>query len=604
MNKKDNQFQSQGAKEFKIREDHNLLSRTDLNGNITYAAQAFVEVSGYSREELIGAPHSIVRHPDMPKEAFANLWQTISQGEVWVGLVKNRRKNGDYYWVRAHVTAIIEGGEILGYTSVRVKPTEQEIAAASKAYAQIKAGGNCGLRLERGSIVPTGFLALLSSLSLRTLRARVFTALGINAALFASIAAALLERKDVLVEQATGAGATQALQAPAAIDYLPLGALGVLAILSTHTILVLLRTVRSQVGTATKFAMQIAAGNLAAPRPPLSNTSFDTLTGMLAVMQRSLGNIAREMDGSLSQVRPAAEQVATGSGSLAARTEQQASALQQTAASMEEITSTVEQNADNARQAQQLADSAATEVRNSGSAMKHVVERMGSISSSSEKIAAIIKVIDGIAFQTNILALNASVEAARAGEHGRGFAVVASEVRSLATRSANAATEVRQLIEESRQQVKIGEAEVHQAERAIETVIESVLKVNDIMSEIAAASREQSVGIEQVNSAVAQMDEVTHRNAGLVLESARAAQTMNAQVADLSNAISVLRLAGQGKEQVPLASAHGQPAAHVKGREARSHLTEHAKPLSGHHLRRPAAPQAKAHETGEEWNEF
>jgi aerotaxis receptor len=597
MNKNNNPVQSLGGKEYKIREDHNLLSRTDLQGNITYAAQAFVEVSGYSREELLGAPHSIVRHPDMPREAFANLWQTISQGEVWVGLVKNRRKNGDYYWVRAHVTAIIEGGEIQGYTSVRVKPSEAEIFAAEKAYARLKAGGNPGFRLERGSIVPTGFPALLASLSLRTLRARTFTALGINAALFAGIAAALLNRQPLPVDPATGAAASQALHALTAVDYLPLGALGLLALLSTRTILVLLRTVRTQVATATKFAMQIAAGNLAAPRPPISNTSFDTLTGMLVVMQRSLGNIAREMDVSLAQVRPAAEQVASGSQSLAARTEQQASSLQQTAASMEEITSTVEQNADNARQARQLADTAATEVRQTGNSMQHVVERMKSISSSSEKIAAIIKVIDGIAFQTNILALNASVEAARAGEHGRGFAVVANEVRSLATRSADAADEVRQLIEESRRQVLSGEAEVLQAERAIEGVIESVLKVNDIMSEIAAASREQSAGIDQVNTAVAQMDEVTHRNAGLVLESARAANTMNAQVAELSNAISVLRLAGQGKEQ-----AHHRE--HGKGPEAHAHRLEQARPLSGHHQRRPAARAAQAQEAHAEWRDF
>lgn len=597
MNNNDNQARSQGGKEYKIREDHNLLSRTDLNGNITYAAQDFVEVSGYSREELLGAPHSIVRHPEMPKEAFANLWQTISQGEVWVGLVKNRRKNGDYYWVRAHVTAIIEDGEIQGYTSVRVKPTDDEIGVAEKAYARLKAQPNCGLRLERGSIVPTGFLALMASLSLRTMRARTFAVLGINTVLFGTIAAALLQRKAVPLEPGT------------TIDYLPLLALGLLAILSTRSILVLLRTVRTQVRTATKFAMQIAAGNLAAPRPPLTNTSFDILTGMLAVMQRSLGNIAREMDGSLSQVRPAAEQVATGSQSLAARTEQQAASLQETAASMEQITATVEQNAGNARQAQQLADSAATEVRNSGKAMQHVVERMGNISDSSEKIAAIIKVIDGIAFQTNILALNASVEAARAGEHGRGFAVVANEVRSLATRSADAATEVRQLIDESRQQVRSGAEEVQQAERAIGAVIESVLKVNDIMSEIAAASREQSAGIEQVNTAVAEMDEVTHRNAGLVLESARAAQTMNAQVAELSNSVSVLRLAGQGKERIatgPSRRSQGpsEPAAHVKGHEVRHTMVDQAKPLSGHHQRRPTARPAKAQDAREEWGEF
>ena len=572
---------SPAGREYRIREDHNLLSRTDLNGIITYATQSFVEVSGYSRDELLGSPHSIVRHPDMPPEAFADLWQTVTHGEVWVGLVKNRRKNGDYYWVRAHVTAIVEDGQVQGYTSVRVKPDDAEIAAAEAAYRRLRAGDSAGFRLERGRIVPSGWRALRAGLSLRTLRARSFATLGVNAALFGVLAGALLPG----AETPPGPGA-----------YLPLAALGLLAVLSTRAVLVLLRTVRTQVGTATKFAMQIAAGNLAAPRPARSNTSFDILTGMLEVMQRSLSNIVREVDGSLAQVRPAAARIASGSGSLAGRTEQQAASLQQTAASMEEITSTVEQNADNARQAQVLADDAASEVRHCGQAMQHVVERMDSISASSAKIAAIIKVIDDIAFQTNILALNASVEAARAGEHGRGFAVVANEVRSLATRSAAAADEVRQLIEESRQQVLGGEAEVQQAERTIETVVASVLRLNDIMNEIAAASREQSAGIELVNSAVAQMDDVTQRNAGLVQESAQSAQTLHAQVAELANVVGVLRLAGQGKERATVRAA--EPAVRPAIRRASGSSAPAGQPA--------AAPQRTAVQStaNEEWDEF
>ncbi len=601
--------QSTTGREYKVGEHQNLLSRTDTQGRITYAAQSFVEVSGYSREELLGAPHSIVRHPDMPKEAFANLWQTLARGEIWVGLVKNRRKNGDYYWVRAHVTPIVENGQVQGYTSVRVKPSEEEIRLAEDTYARLRAGDRRGIRLDNGRIVQTGLAARLQRLHLNSLRARILAALSINAVFLLLALGLVLWRHNALqgeLNALDGSNAAAArlldgvLQAQTGFDYLQVGVLLLTALLGAGAFAWMLRTVRGEIRRATQFAMQIAAGNLAAARDAGSRNEFATLTAMLEVMQRSLGNIATEVNASLGLVRPAAAQVAAGNDDLASRTEQQAASLQQTAASMEQITATVQQNADNARQASQLANSAAVEVRNSGAAMHQVVERMDSITASSQKIAEIVRVIDAIAFQTNILALNASVEAARAGEHGRGFAVVASEVRSLANRSAGAAAEVRQLIERSNQEVGLGAAQVRQAEQAIEAVIEAVIKVNDIMGEIASASDEQNRGIEQVNCAVAQMDEVTQRNAGLVGESARSARTLETQVGELANSIAVLRLAGQGTEGAP-AQDTPRPAHKVH------HVQPDSRPAPRVHRRHGAAqrtPPLRAPAVAEEWRSF
>lgn len=595
-------------REYKVREDQNLLSRTDKNGIITYAAQSFVEVSGYSREELIGAPHSIVRHPEMPKEAFANLWQTISRGEVWVGMVKNLRKNGDYYWVRAHATPIIENGEVQGYTSVRVKPSDEEIRQAEEAYARIR-NGQGGITLDRGAIVHTGAVGLIKRLHLQSLRARVYLAVLFNFALLLTgigmvewRKAALQEEFGAIAQAESGSGKVlglvqEALNVQNSFDYMQIGILLLIALVSFGAFELTVRAVRREIGQATRFTMQVAAGNLAASRPKASNREFARLVEILAVMQRSLGNIVIEVNGCLQQVRPAATQVAAGSEDLASRTEQQASSLQQTAASMEEITSTVEQNADNARQASQLANSAALEVRNSGDAMHQVVERMTAITDSSRRIAEIISVIDSIAFQTNILALNASVEAARAGEHGRGFAVVANEVRSLATRSASAAEEVRKLIEESRREVSLGEQQVQQAERAIEGVIEAVLKVNDIMGEISSASDEQNRGLEQVNIAVAQMDEVTQRNAGMVVESARAANIMATQVSELANSIAVLRLAGEGPERVR--PVETRAAVHPAPRTAPSE-----RPVTPVRSRPQAKRSAALAEADDHWTSF
>ncbi len=266
-----------------------------------------------------------------------------------------------------------------------------------------------------------------------------------------------------------------------------------------------------------------------------ANATVAQLTGIVSGIQQAAGNI-----------NAAASEIAAGNDNLSSRTEQQAASLEETAASMEELTSTVKQNADNARQANQLAQGAAQVAAQGGQVVDQVVTTMGAIEASSKKIADIISVIDGIAFQTNILALNAAVEAARAGEQGRGFAVVAGEVRALAQRSAGAAKEIKQLIEESVDKVTDGSALVREAGSTMHEIVTSVQRVTDIMADISAASQEQSSGIEQVNRTVTQMDETTQQNAALVEEATAAARSMEDEARQLSAAVAVFRLEDGG----------------------------------------------------------
>jgi methyl-accepting chemotaxis protein len=245
---------------------------------------------------------------------------------------------------------------------------------------------------------------------------------------------------------------------------------------------------------------------------------------------------------STDTITTAAQEIAVGNSDLSQRTEEQASSLEEIASSMEELTSTVKQNAENAKQANHLSMNASDIAVKGGKVVGDVVQTMASISTSSKKIVDIISVIEGIAFQTNILALNAAVEAARAGEQGRGFAVVASEVRNLAQRSAAAAKEIKNLIDDSVDKVDTGSKQVDQAGATMNEIVTAVKRVTDIMAEIAAASNEQSAGIEQVNRAITQMDAVTQQNAALVEEAAAAAESMQEQVTSLDVAMNTFKL--------------------------------------------------------------
>ncbi|BEO28731.1 methyl-accepting chemotaxis protein [Klebsiella oxytoca] len=288
---------------------------------------------------------------------------------------------------------------------------------------------------------------------------------------------------------------------------------------------------------------RIAAGDLATPIQVYGRNEISMLFASLQRTQQSLiGTVGAVRDGAES-ILIGLQEIAEGNNDLSSRTEQQAASLEETAASMEQLTATVKQNADNARQASQLARDASATAAKGGELAGDVVNTMHDIANSSQKIGAITSVIDGIAFQTNILALNAAVEAARAGEQGRGFAVVAGEVRNLASRSAQAAKEIKVLIDESVSRVKHGSVLVENSGATMQDIVRSVTRVTDIMGEIASASDEQSRGIEQVTQAVTQMDQVTQQNAALVEESASAATALEEQAITLADAVAVFRLA-------------------------------------------------------------
>jgi len=355
------------------------------------------------------------------------------------------------------------------------------------------------------------------------------------------------------------------------------------------------RSITGPLHGAVEVAQRVAAGELTSQVYVEGRDETSELLQALKDMNDSLVKTVSEVRSGTETITVASEEIASGNADLSARTESQASSLEETASSMEELTSTVKQNADNARQANQLAVSASSIAIKGGSVVEQVVDTMGSIKESSRKIVDIIGVIDGIAFQTNILALNAAVEAARAGEQGRGFAVVASEVRNLAQRSASAAKEIKSLIDDSVTKVDTGGRLVDEAGQTMGLIVTSIKQVADIMGEITAATQEQSHGIEEVNQAITQMDEMTQQNAALVEEAAAAAESMKEQSQKLASAVSIFKLAGDELKRAaprPAPVAAPKPAA--------------PKPAPRVAAAKPAAPKklAPAATSGDDWEEF
>ncbi|WP_269801897.1 methyl-accepting chemotaxis protein [Zobellella maritima] len=337
---------------------------------------------------------------------------------------------------------------------------------------------------------------------------------------------------------------------------------GLLMLLVTVLVLVLVhrglrRVLIAPLQIAVDNLEHIARSDLSQDIRVLSRNEIGKLFAAMRDMQHGLLQTVGTVRDSSVAIHRGASDIAGGNGDLSSRTEQQAASLEETAASMEQLTTTVRQNADNARQASTLAQAASNTASHGGEVVEQVVSTMGRISDSSQKIADITGLIDSIAFQTNILALNASVEAARAGEQGRGFAVVAGEVRNLAGRSADAAREIKGLIENSVTQVEDGSRLVAQAGETMTEIVAAVKRVTDIMDEISAASQEQSQGIEQVSLAVGQMDEVTQQNAALVQQAAAAAISLESQASRLAQAVAVFRLPAGARPQD--AEPHAEP---------------------------------------------
>jgi aerotaxis receptor len=529
------------AIEYHMEDGRPIVSKTDLKGKITYVNPYFIEVSGFDENELIGAPHNLVRHPDMPPQAFADLWSSLQTGLPWTGLVKNRRKNGDFYWVVANVTPVLEHGRVAGYMSVRSKPSRAQIEGAERLY-RILNEDNAGITLRHGRVVRTGWQGRLQALTQLSLQARIAVSALASGVLFGAMGVAGW----TLLDDAAGnwlAGA---------------GALGVALALGSGYLLH--AGIVAPLREATRAARALAGGDLTGQIAADRGDDMGMLLQALQQMQANLVAMIGDVRSNVDTMSDATRGIAAGNRDLSARTEAHASSLEETASSMEQFSATVRQNADNARQAAQLVGGASDVAGRGGAVVAQVGSTMGDISTSARKIVDIIAMIDGIAFQTNILALNAAVEAARAGEQGRGFAVVAGEVRNLAQRSASAAREIKGLIDDSVLQVDQGAKLVGEASQTMQEIIGAVQRVANIMREIDTASGEQASGIEQVNRAVGEMDEGTQHNAALVEQAAAAADSLNEQAAQLAQAVAVFQLPRASGGKVLPWRRHGHAA--------------------------------------------
>lgn len=509
--------------EYVLPDDEVIITHTDPSSRITYANHAFLVSSQYSLEECMGQPQNIVRHPDMPKEAFADLWATIRAGKSWTGIVKNRRKHGGFYWVRANVTPIIDAGKIVGYMSVRVKPTRQEIEEAQRIYAAIRAGQARTIRIKEGRIYDVSLLGMLRRLA--------HPSLTVAAGLFLGVLAAAFVGLGVHIWQTQGVGSAALIAAIAALFTL----LGIGYVQ---------RNIVRPLNRLQQAASQLLGGD--------THTRIsDQGVSCVAEVAQAFEQVRVKLDGVLkdnltvaSQFSNGVREVSDAIADLSDRSNERAASVEESAASLAQLTSSVGRNSESTAEAARLAERSLETTLQGREVVGKLGAAMSQISDSSERIEEIVSIIDSIAFQTNLLALNAAVEAARAGEQGRGFAVVAEEVRKLAQRSAASAKEIKDLISVSTASVEQGSALAEQADAAMQQVVQSVERVARIINDIETAGREQVVGIEQINSAVSQMDHMTQSDAQMAQELSETAASLRAQSDEMMAVIAAFGLQG------------------------------------------------------------
>ncbi|WP_353177423.1 methyl-accepting chemotaxis protein [Delftia acidovorans] len=513
-------------REYPLSEGETLLSVTDLKGRIVYANDAFIRVSGFEAAELYGKAHSIVRHPDMPAAAFADMWSTIQRGLPWSALVKNRRKNGDHYWVRANASPIRHAGAVVGYLSVRTRPEPREVQQHAALYEQINAGVR-SLGLHRGFPVGRGAVGALQRWwRFRPLAWRVQAVVaGLWLLGSAGLWSPALQASAVPLAQVWPAWLIWSLACVAAGQWL------------RRRLLMPLAALRGQ-------AQAVASGQQTDARFLQRTDEIGAIGSAVRQTGLNLVSLVGDIQGKSDQVRRCALAVQQGSTELSDRTEAAAASLEQSAQAMQALASAIERSS---AQAGEAAARARHGVDMAGQSSRMVVQLdqgMRGVAQTSDQVGQISSLIDGIAFQTNLLALNAAVEAARAGEHGKGFAVVADEVRGLSQRSAHAARQIKALIEASQQQVAQSCAmarEVGEAMLAVQADMREQLVLAEGMQ---AASQAQAGGVQQVQAAVQQLEQMTQHNAALARDTIGHAQLLAGQAQALEAAASVFHGSG------------------------------------------------------------
>lgn len=516
--------------EYQIDDDTTLQSATDLQGNIFYANAAFVKVSGYHYQELVNQPHNIVRHPDVPAAAFADMWHTLKAGHSWSALVKNRRKNGDYYWVRANATPICHNGKTISYLSVRIAPTREEIKNATALYGDINSGkaARRHLALYRGLLVRTGIFSPLSIMQKMPLRWRLRLGL---------LAAAALP---ALGAWAIGLAPLPAVSADApGLSLLAVGALALGGVALTSCWLN--RQVVKPIATILAQAQRLSSCQVGEYVHLNRVDELGYLLRSVNQMGLNLRSLTDDVSGQIKDINNASGEIAVGNRQLKVRTEQAGDNLQQIISATEELMASVSNSADSVNETRTLASMSSSAAEEGRERMTEVITTMGDISDSSRRIVDIISVIEGIAFQTNILALNAAVEAARAGEQGRGFAVVAGEVRQLAQRSSSAAKEIKDLIERSVQSIQDGSKLVHNAGATMDNIVTQAGQVANLIGEISTSSQEQTKALGLISQSIGQLDHTTQQNAAMVDQYAQSAEELSHSTLRLAAAVNVYR---------------------------------------------------------------